>query len=784
MTLTQAISLDVAREQVLHVYAKQFDSNSRKLLVSVLENGVEQTLTTGSVTLNARRPDGSTASFAGSISNGKALLPIDSWVLEQYGTVYCSCSIVDSGAKLTTLSFRMVVERAEGGGWILVYTASSALSAGNYYITISGVNYQFTTTQTIPVGGKIYFNAATIGAKSVDASGADIESLTLTIGTTGTQLVGSDVVNFIAALLSEISSFETTMTAALADKLDIADGIYIIKITAQNTTLGDIASTLATVNAAGEHVLFDTSALGAQSYLCTVFIDTNANVYKVLDLVNGKFIEGTYASTTLLTLVLAQMSGLATQAQVNFLQEEIDHLGGGSTFDNLDALADLIESGDSPDKISEGDDIPLNWLTAAAGTCTNGGTVTVSDLDKLATGLGEAEQATYLLVYDGTKWTYQGEQITLSDFGVSVSGTLTAGDVLTIGTTVRTDLYTFTSYDTVEANDAGVSHNWLLEKKYAPSTEAYDSRESLFCVQAGKSVAAGKYYLPLLSYRSNGTFNLCFELSSAIGGASKIQLFSNSTSGNIPNASGTTVNGVYYPTSMQAYAFGTTTTIGSAIAISILSTANATAGGYTDITSLNTDPSDPVIAIGDLDASQFGLNNWALSNVRYRLNNADKVCPWTPTHDNDRAGAASSGFLYGLDPRAKAIIIDAKVKFTAGYGAPGYTRNTTYTSVDKVFLLSMNEMGFATINTSEGVITDLYKTICGGSATDSAVGGRAKYNYAGGTKNSYRWSRSAFTSYSYLCRVVSSTGASGGNYAGNGYFVAPAFCIGKNPSNP
>ena len=154
-----------------------------------------------------------------------------------------------------------------------------------------------------------------------------------------------------------------------------------------------------------------------------------------------------------------------------------------------------------------------------------------------------------------------------------------------------------------------------------------------------------------------------------------------------------------------------------------------------------------------------------------------------PAHENDIASAYNrgDGFLYGIDPRVEALIQTADVKWAAGYGNVGdFSQSTTYTSEDKVFLLSMKEMGFATINTSEGAGTQLYLSYSGGTATDSAVANRAKYNKAGGTLNSYRWSRSAYTGYAYYSRVVSSSGAYYFSSAFYGSYVAPAFIIGKS----
>lgn len=67
---------------------------------------------------------------------------------------------------------------------------SSALSAGTYYYNSGGTNYQFTLTQSVPVGGQLVCKSESRGLKSY-ASGSSttpIETVSLTIGSSGTNL--------------------------------------------------------------------------------------------------------------------------------------------------------------------------------------------------------------------------------------------------------------------------------------------------------------------------------------------------------------------------------------------------------------------------------------------------------------------------------------------------------------------------------------------------------------------------------------------------------------------
>ena len=108
-----------------------------------------------------------------------------------------------------------------------------------------------------------------------------------------------------------------------------------------------------------------------------------------------------------------------------------------------------------------------------------------------------------------------------------------------------------------------------------------------------------------------------------------------------------------------------------------------------------------------------------------------------------------------------------------------YTRNQTYVTEDRAFLLSMKEMSF-NIQADEGNITDLYGEYTNNNLTNDPVAARAKYNKAGGTLNNYRWSRSGYSGVANGSRYVSSTGSHNNLSAYYGFYVAPAFIIGKS----
>lgn len=232
MKITNPITLDVARSNsYICLLAKQFDSNSRYLEITLADNGQPLTIPAdASVVLRATRADGTGAVVSGTVANGKATVEIDDYILEVNGAVTLSLEISKDGETLTTPSCNLTIQKADASGWIRVYVADANKVAGNYYITIGGVSYSFTTSQAIPTGGSVYFSSNNATAETRDATGTVIETgLVLTEGTTGTQLV-TDVptMSFLATIAGRVATLESEMPNK-ADK----DGIIAL---AENLT--------------------------------------------------------------------------------------------------------------------------------------------------------------------------------------------------------------------------------------------------------------------------------------------------------------------------------------------------------------------------------------------------------------------------------------------------------------------------------------------------------------------------------------------------------------------
>jgi len=104
-------------------------------------------------------------------------------------------------------------------------------------------------------------------------------------------------------------NLESITFPGLADIYDVTkydDLLNIVKVTGANTTMGEINTILTAVSTAGDHVIFDISALKAGMRLCTVFIDSGE--YRVADIATGFVKTGTYTSTDKLATIVASGS--------------------------------------------------------------------------------------------------------------------------------------------------------------------------------------------------------------------------------------------------------------------------------------------------------------------------------------------------------------------------------------------------------------------------------------------------------------------------------------------
>lgn len=179
-------------------------------------------------------------------------------------------------------------------------------------------------------------------------------------------------------------------------------------------------------------------------------------------------------------------------------------------------------------------------------------------------------------------------------------------------------------------------------------------------------------------------------------------------------------------------------------------------------------------AFNSTQRSANGSNNWAESGIRQRLNATGAKGTWWKKQtifDMPWAYASSqNGFLYGIDPEFLAVLgeVDNVTKRNTMFEADGVTSGS-YTTRDKVFLLSRDELGYGSESgIAEGTVLDYYKNA---TSTD-----RIKYDRSSLTTARDWWLRSPAPWFAVVARRVYTTGNLGDNNVDYG-FGAAAACV-------
>lgn len=170
---------------------------------------------------------------------------------------------------------------------------------------------------------------------------------------------------------------------------------------------------------------------------------------------------------------------------------------------------------------------------------------------------------------------------------------------------------------------------------------------------------------------------------------------------------------------------------------------------------------------------RYGNGNWNESNIRQWLNAETESGWWTPAHSLDRLSStytSLSGFLHGLDADFAAIIgaVDVTTRKNTVFENDNERGNIVYTTRDKVFLLSRDEVGLGIEGIAQGSVMDFYN--------GAANADRIKYDYTNAATARYWWLRSPTPGDAYIARLVSTSGARDNSsaYSGSG---AAAACV-------
>lgn len=513
--------------------------------------------------------------------------------------------------------------------------------------------------------------------------------------------------------------------------------------------------------------------------------------------IDGKLIDGGAPASEILNKVDYSKAQTLTEAQKAIARFNIGAAAAKATPSSWAEIGALVEAGFAESVLEVGDQITAERATAIAATITGSGASSPTvELQDFIEAIGEAAPAVYIFVYTANGWAYDGKLITLSDYGIAVSGTPVVGQEIHVveSTTQETyDVMAVDGYDTPV--EAGKTHavSLLTHDVISYNEIPFDPVEALYAVDADTwpdGMPAGTYHIILDHGCYNGSIvqDGAYEFTTTqlipVGGKirhSTIGLYQSTeyTQEQILNGKFTTYNADF----------------------SILESNIATTLGSDGTSIGTTTASNPTYLVGNhLNFSQrnsYGSNRWDLCSDRKYLQSKAKGAAsgaiaswWYATGEFDMpVRSTKPGYLYGLDP-AFVKVLGAVKKRTALSIADGYGYMDTE---DLVWLASMTEVfPTSTTNPVGQKNNNIAETSFG---ADGATLQQNCYPYWEGSTNDDRikyhgttarlwWLRGPSPSYAYGVRYVSTSGALNNRSAYNAYGVVPGLCITGNPLPP
>ena len=319
-----------------------------------------------------------------------------------------------------------------------------------------------------------------------------------------------------------------------------------------------------------------------------------------------------------------------------------------------------------------------------------------------------------------------------------------------------------------EDNDINVA---TLESEYVlPFDCVYDDPEAIVALDENQTLVAGDYYFKIVndSWGNNNGKYVCFTLESDLESPYQIRKKSGAYDAAIEDCT------------LGIYTSGADRT-GTTIAFTVETTqpSSGTSLGQTDGTGY----------CNHWHCAALGYNRWKYSAIRQFLNSdATAGNWWTQQHKWDVMpdyATTKNGFLYGLSASVKQYLVETKV----------YTsRNTIFNNgdtplggmdetLDKVFLISLEQSYIEPQITGEGEYWEYYKNLLG---TNAPVAKSAtyplliKYDIGAKTTARSRWLRSAVRGSSVYAWHVSSSGYVNPSSVTYGFRCAPCLRIGIN----
>lgn len=548
----------------------------------------------------------------------------------------------------------------------------------------------------------------------------------------------------IAAVSASNTATPDTDTTHWAKVKLSTDMLTSIKFTAAEgaLTMAEVLARLNTINAQGQHVFFDVSAISSvpQLYLVTIFIDTTADVVRIYDQVTGKIFLGTYDAA-------ATLAGTLAQAVDSYVPLTVT----AATLDGVTVTGQTVYlyEGDSADathlkQTAAYEGQPVSFTVARGFEYFVTISSTLPNHFSPSTARGSANAATSVtLTYQDTTniTTFTGIQGFLAS--VEADETLTTDE----------ERIAFARAALVPENGTAkeIADTWTA----SDGATVYDNPMVVMDVKYYEDENGDSHLGAKMERKWCSHHDIQFDAPEGVECDSSVET--------------TAVAGVVY------YGLATGQTSKTAANLTKLTLSEGDTIPYSDYAKVYKTAIDD----SSKNVLQYGYNNWKRSGVRQYLNSSAGVgLWWTSDHVGDVAPlqlASLRGYKAGCTAALLAAIKKVKITTYTNSVTDGSAIDATY---DDFFLDSGTEV-YGSVNENEGTYDLYWKQATGlSSPANSDNAGRKHYRESNHSSASYVWLRSPYRSGSNNVWIVTTSGnVSGYNSAGYSYAVAPACVI-------
>lgn len=438
---------------------------------------------------------------------------------------------------------------------------------------------------------------------------------------------------------------------------------------------------------------------------------------------------------------------------------------GGYNISSFKDVQAIVRAGLAPHFFHIGDQIIAEKETAITATVGNsdmesgGITAAAVNADTFIAAVGSVHSGDYEFIYNGAEWHYNGVPVSLTTYGITLTGTPVHGDEVIVHETAAKLTFDIIGIDHDTPSDAQFEHSLTLQLHDCIADLQYDAAEAFYYAENG--LVAGNYYFTI-----DPTYDATYNTYKDTG-------YQFTLTQDVP-AKGVLTFSWGYNAQASAAKVSSWASTSATTAIESVPVSSGTTG--TNLGQLTT-AENAANNINSIQRVRYGSNNYVESAMRQYINSSKAAgSVWTPQTKFDRPpswAATTAGFLFGADPEFVAVL--GKVKKVTVLNNVSDGGGSVETD-EKVFLISRTEVYMGNeIAGGEGKAYAYYSNY-----SDLAAAGTGadtnRIKYRAGAAQCW-WLRSPIVGYAYNVRNVHPSGALNSSNAASSNGVAPACVI-------